>query len=193
MSKKLDQQDYVDAAKELDVPVAAIKAGVSVESRGNGFYTDGRPVILFERHIFRRLLNKRGVPTDLLELKHSDLVSKKAGGYQGGVAEHDRLERAARIHRESALESCSWGLPQVMGYHWQALGYPSLQAFVNAMYRDEGSQLNAMVRFIKINPAMHKALKELDWPGFAKRYNGPEYARNAYDHKLADAYARFSS
>lgn len=191
MAKRLDQHDYIDAAAALGVPVTSIKAVVTVESRGNGFYTDGRPVILFERHVFLRQMLKRNIPTELLELQHPEIVNAKAGGYKGGVGEHDRLGAAAKINREAALESCSWGLFQIMGFHWQLLGFATLQAFVNAMYRSEGDQLQAFVAFVKANPSMHAALKARDWAKFARLYNGPEYARNAYDHKLAEAYARF--
>jgi hypothetical protein len=36
------------------------------------------------------------------------------------------------------------------------------------------------------------ALQSHDWAAFAKGYNGPGYAKNAYDVKLAEAYERFS-
>ena len=31
-------------------------------------------------------------------------------------------------------------------------------------------------------------LRNKDWAGFAKRYNGPAYAENQYDKKLEKAY-----
>ena len=96
---------------------------------------------------------------------------------------------AALIDRDCALQSASWGLFQIMGFHWKALGYAHLQDFINAMYRSEAGQLDAFVRFIKINPAIHKALKAHDWASFAKGYNGPAYKINQYDTKLAAAYA----
>ena len=34
-------------------------------------------------------------------------------------------------------------------------------------------------------------LKAKDWAGFAKKYNGPGYAQNAYDQKLRNAYENF--
>jgi hypothetical protein len=34
-------------------------------------------------------------------------------------------------------------------------------------------------------------MQELNWAAFAKGYNGPGYAKNAYDVKLAQAYAKF--
>ena len=190
MTKKLDASDYERAARELGVPVAAIRAVVDVESRGSGFLPDGRPVILFERHIMRRQLRAKGIDTEPLEREQPNVVSSKAGGYQGGTLEHDKLGQAAKINREAALESASWGLFQIMGFHWELLGYERVQAFVNAMYRSEGDQLDAFVRFVKANPSIHKALKAQDWARFAKGYNGPEYAKNKYDTKLATAFAR---
>ncbi|WP_426772988.1 N-acetylmuramidase domain-containing protein, partial [Pseudomonas aeruginosa] len=43
----------------------------------------------------------------------------------------------------------------------------------------------------KTNPAIHKALKSKDWAEFARRYNGPDYKKNNYDVKLAEAYQSF--
>jgi hypothetical protein len=122
----------------------------------------------------------------------SDVVDPKAGGYKGGAAEHTRLDKAVAIDRECALQSCSWGLFQIMGFHWKALGYSSVQAFVNAAYKSEASQLDMFVRFIKINPGMLAALRAKDWAKFAKLYNGPEYMKNNYHTKLALAYASFT-
>lgn len=189
--RHLTPEDYSRAAKALDVPVAAIHAVTEVESKGSGFLADGRPVILFERHIMRRQLEKMGrKDLDDLQVKFPSYVNKQPGGYKGGAAEHERLGLAATIHRQCALESCSWGLFQIMGFHWKVLGYESVQAFVNAMYRSEGDQLDAFVRFIKVNPNLLRALKAQDWAAFASGYNGPAYLNNSYHIKLAAAFAR---
>lgn len=183
----LTEIDYRNAATSLGVEVACIKAVTQVESRGSGFIPIGAPVILFERHWMYKLLKaKLGYEPAL-----SDVVDPKAGGYKGGTAEHTRLEKAVAIDRDCALQSASWGLFQIMGFHWKALGYLSVQQFVNAQYKSEGSQLDTFVRFIKINPGMLAALKAKDWAKFAKLYNGPAYAKNKYDTKLAEAYASF--
>jgi hypothetical protein len=193
MSQKLTEEDIKRAAESLGVSVAVVKAVSEVESRGVGFHSDGRPVILFERHIMRRLLRQAGVDTASLEMKQPGLVNAKAGGYEGGAAEHDRLGMAAKIDRDAALQSCSWGAYQIMGFHWQTLGFSSLQALVNAMYRGAGDQLDAFVRFVKTSPAMVKALKTQDWRTFARLYNGPAFEKNKYDTKLAAAFAKHSS
>jgi hypothetical protein len=188
MTKQLTEQDFVDAASSLGVEVAAVKAVCEVESRGSGFLPTGEPVILFERHWMYKLLKRKGITPP----SNSPVAMLQSGGYKGGMAEHMRLQLAVQLDRECALQSCSWGLFQIMGFHWQALGYQSVQAFVNAMYRDEGSQLDAFVRFIKADKRMHNALKTHDWALFAKAYNGPAYAKNSYDIKMAKAYAKYA-
>jgi hypothetical protein len=37
------------------------------------------------------------------------------------------------------------------------------------------------------------ALRARNWPSFARGYNGPAYAQNAYDKKMAAAYARWKA
>ena len=194
MSKKLTDAQIGAQAKALGVEAAALKAVHEVECRGSGFNSDDTPVILFERHVMRQRLiaNGQSKTVDVMMAKCPDLCSKSAGGYGLYSVQHQRLSAAAEYHRESALESASWGLGQVMGYHWQSLGYKSLQAFVNAMYKDEASQLDAMCRYIKVNGLIN-ALKNKDWKAFAKGYNGNGYAKNSYDIKLANAYKKWAA
>lgn len=193
MNKKLTEAQIAALTRALGIEIAALRAVIEVECKGSGFNDDGTPVILFERHVFRQRLiaNKRDLDLALAMRERPDLCSKSTGGYGLYSAQHGRLNAAAQYHRDSALESASWGLGQVMGYHWKALGYPSLQAFINAMYRDEASQLDAMCRFIKVNNLIN-ALKNKDWEAFARGYNGPAYAKNSYDVKLGNAYKKWS-
>ncbi len=193
MSKKLTEAQIAAQAKALGIEAAALRAVIEVECRGSGFNEDGTPVILFERHVMRQRLiaNKRDIDLNLISVERPDLCSKSTGAYGLYSAQHGRLNAAAQYHRDSALESASWGIGQVMGYHWQALGYPSLQAFINAMYKDEASQLDAMCRYIKVNNLVN-ALKNKDWKAFARGYNGKAYAKNSYDIKLANAYKKWS-
>jgi hypothetical protein len=73
-----------------------------------------------------------------------------------------------------------------MGYHWKALDYSSIDDFVSRMHRSEADHLDAFVRFIAADTALLSALKGKKWAAFAK-----DYARNLYDAKLAQAYARY--
>ncbi len=193
----------VAAAERLGVELAVVYAVNEVESLGQGFLDNGKPKILFERHVMHArlsLVRNEGddsaaliAHADHLATLHPHLVNRRPGGYAGGSAEHQRLAQARMLDATSANESASWGAFQIMGYHWEQLGYASLDDFVSRMARDENEQFEAFVRFIEADPALHKALKGKKWAQFAKAYNGPAYARNLYDVKLERAYERHAS
>lgn len=199
----LRNSDLVAAASRLDVPLSSIYAVNEVESSGNGFLANGKPVILFERHImYRQLTTPRHEGDDAAALQHHAdqlvignpaLINPKPGGYAGGTAEHQRLSMARLIDDTAALESASWGAFQIMGLHWKRLGYGSVQDFVAAMSEGESQQFDAFTRFIESDPPLHKALKASKWAEFAKLYNGPNYRRNLYDIKLQRAFERHAS
>ena len=178
------------AADILGVEIEAIQAVAKVESTGSGFLESGKPKILFEGHVFWRQLKKRGIsPYSHESLVKSDILypSWTREHYKGGQGEYERLERARKIHEVAALESASWGAYQVMGYHWKALGYESVDSFVKAMYKNSGEHLRAFVRYIQVND-LARALRNKDWVSFARGYNGPGFAHNDYDGKMEREY-----
>lgn len=192
--------DLQAGAKRLGIELAAMLAVNEVESAGLGFLVNGKPKVLFERHVmYQRLAMPRHDGDDAEALQrhaaelaatYSTLVNPKPGGYVGGTAEHQRLANARLLDAVCAQESASWGAFQIMGYHWQRLGYASIDDFVARMSTTEAEHLEAFIRFIEADPALYKALKARKWAEFAKRYNGPAYARNLYDVKLERAYER---
>lgn len=188
--RALRQIDLVNAADRLGVELPAIMAVNEIESRGSGFHPTGEPRILYERHIMRRRLIHHAIDPVPHQQRHPELVNDKPGGYIGGIREHGRLRKAADIDTASAREACSWGLFQIMGYHWQRLGYASPANFIERMHDDETQQLDAFVRFIDADRALQQALARRDWRDFARRYNGPAFEKNDYDTKLAAAYRR---
>ncbi len=50
----LDQEGISEVIDRMGITAAELWAVLSVETRGCGFLPDRRPIILFERHIFRR-------------------------------------------------------------------------------------------------------------------------------------------
>lgn len=190
--QQLNEQDYQKAADRLGVNKAAVKAVATVESNGGGFLADGRVKVQFEPHVFyQRLKQAYGQQRADRELAaHPDLVALKPGSYQSVDKEDKDMNRAAGIDRQCALESASWGAFQIMGYHWKTCGYATLQAFINAQYSAAG-QLDTFVLFILADARLVKALKARDWTTFARIYNGPLFAKNAYDTKMASAYKQF--
>ncbi|TKC83465.1 DUF3380 domain-containing protein [Trinickia terrae] len=191
--KHLSAADLERAAHRLDVPVACVRAVNEVESRGSGFLPDGRPVILFERHVFWKRLEARGIDPAPFAAKNPNIVAQVRGGYQGHAAEYTRLAAAELIDAGAAWESASWGAFQVMGYHWGRLSYSSIDDFVARMETGEAEQLDAFVRYVAADTALVAALKARKWATFAKGYNGPNYAANLYDVKLARAYDRYAA
>jgi hypothetical protein len=190
--RHLTDADLQRAAEQLRVDVAMVRAVNEVESHGSGFLADGRPVILFERHIMYRQLAAAGMNADDLAAKYPAVVNPKRGGYTGGATEYGRLASARQLSESCALEATSWGLFQIMGFHWSRLGYADVFAFVEAMKVSEAEQLDAFVRFVLADKAMLAALQARKWAKFAELYNGKAYAENLYDVKLDRAYARYN-
>ncbi|MBU9176479.1 N-acetylmuramidase domain-containing protein [Burkholderia gladioli] len=190
--RHLTDADLQRAADGLQVDLAAVRAVNEVESKGAGFLPDGRPVILYERHIMYRQLAAAGLDADALAAKYPALVNPKRGGYAGDAAEYARLASASQISAACALEATSWGAFQIMGFHWKALGYPDVFAFVDAMKVSEAEQLEAFVRFVLADKVMLAALRGKKWAKFAELYNGKAYAENLYDVKLERAFDRYS-
>ena len=188
MKPVLIEQDFADAAQLLGCSIAAIKAVAHVEAPRGGFNPDGSPVTLFEGHKFYKYTNGK------FAVQAPDLCFKVWTRQHYGKTwqqEQDRLQRAMRLDREAALKSASWGKFQIMGFNHHIVGFDTLQAFVNAMYSGERAHLMAFVKFVQVN-GLSPALRRPDWAGFAKGYNGPAYAENNYDGKMADAYRRFA-
>ena len=185
----LTYQDYRTAATALGCEVPVIQAVDAVESNGDGFLPTGEPKILFEAHIFDRLTDgryRRSHP-HLSSAKWNRRLYGRAGLYQ-----HERLQEAVTLDRDAALQSASYGRFQIMGFNWKVCGYQSLQAFINAMYRSEADHLQAFVGYVKAR-GLADELQRKDWSGFASAYNGPAFAQNRYDTKLATANRKFAS
>ena len=194
-SGRLIDEDFTQVAELLGCEPAALKAVEQVETGGRGgFFSPGRPAILFEGHIFWTQLKKRGSnPEDYVKGNENILYPKwEKGHYKGGIGEYDRLEQARKINREAADASASWGMFQIMGFNYAACGEESIESFVRSMCESEFKQLLLTANFIKKNSQMLQALQARDWAVFAKCYNGPAYAQNRYDVKLEAAYQKYS-
>ena len=195
-SGRLTDENFTQIAELLGCEPAVLKAVQQVETGGRGgFFSPGKPAILFEGHIFWTQLKKRGSnPEDYVKGNENILYPKwEKGHYKGGIGEYDRLEQARKINREAADASASWGMFQIMGFNYAACGEESIESFVRSMCESEFKQLLLTANFIKKNSQMLQALQAKDWAVFAKCYNGPAYAQNSYDVKLEAAYLKCSS
>ena len=189
----VSESDFEKMAHELGIEKAALKAVVEVEcSNKGGFLRDGRPRILFEGHIFWQRLRKRGIDPEALAAQHPDIVYPKwvRTHYKGGAGEWERFARAEKIHPVAAIESASWGMFQIMGFHWATCGCSSAEEFRGLMECSEADQMRLSLLFMQ-KTGIAKWLKTKDWATFALRYNGSGYRANRYDTRLAEAYEKF--
>lgn len=182
----LTDQDFADAAQLLRCDVAAIRAVDEVESNGKGFGPNGRPIILFEPHVFSRLTGHK------FDSTHGGVSYAKWGAkpYKKTQAERwDQLLYAAKLDEAAAYKSASYGRYQILGLNHAACAFPTVGEFVDAMKRSERDHLQAFCQFVLFNH-IDDELREHRWEDFSRRYNGPSYAKHGYHLRLAAAHAR---
>ncbi len=181
------------AARNAGLNPAALLAVVDVESGGRTHaMVHGRkePLIRFEGHYFDRRLS----PANREIARRAGLAAASPGAVPnppGQAARWRLLAQAAQIDRRAAYESTSWGVGQVMGAHWEWLGYDSVDALVDEARAGLEGQLRLMMRYME-RAGLVEALRNRDWAAFARGYNGPAYARNSYHIKLALAFRRYN-
>jgi hypothetical protein len=187
-----------NAITTLGIDAATLWAMLHVETMGCGYLASRRPQILFERHIFSKLTQGAWDATA------PDVSNPVGGGYgPSGDFQYTRLGKAYSLNpndpadpsvptptRTAALASASWGLGQVLGTNAASVGFGTVQDMVAAMASSEDAQLQSVVGFIQANN-LQAALQQQDWVTYAEKYNGPNYAQNQYDAKLAQAYALY--
>jgi len=171
---------------KLGVKAPEVWAVLTVETLGSGFFSDRRPKILFERHIFHNETNGQ------FDQTAPDLSNPVQGGYSGGTAEYTRLARAVQLDEKAALRSTSWGIGQIMGFNADKAGYPDAPTMVQAMVNGEDQQIGGLFAFLSAT-RLDGPLRNHDWTSFARGYNGPTYAKNQYDTRLASAFQKYTT
>mgnify|MGYP006392271867 FL=1 len=180
---------WLAAADRLKCSVQQLRAVAAAESGAAGWDRAGLLACLWERHyLWRRV--RVAVPM---------LSNPAPGGYTldaDGDGINDSWEKLAdaalRFGFNIAAECASFGRFQVMGAHWQALGYSSVADMIWQLSRHESAHLEQLVRFIEVN-RLQAALRKINGNpahcvDFARGYNGK--GQSGYDGKLAAAFRR---
>lgn len=187
---------------------AIAKAIASVEARNVGFFENGEVLTLLERHKFNNFLLPRlaGSPSEielienhyqitlnpkdaktayeLVRARNPNICNPEPGGYLREAKEAARLKEAIQINPHVALESCSMGLYQIMGFNAVHSGYDGgVQMYID-FAASEHRHLLAFAKFLESNAAVYTHLRKKDYNAIAKLYNGPGYAKNNYHTKL---------
>jgi len=172
-------------SQKLGVHAPEIWTVLAVETSGCGYLPDLRPQILYERHIFHRLTQGK--------YRDDNISNLEPGGYgASGAHQYDRLALAIAKDRTAALQSCSWGIGQIMGEHYALAGFADVEQMVAAMSASEDQQLAAMANFL-VNSRLNVPLQAHDWASFARGYNGANYAINRYDIRLNGEFQKYSA
>ncbi|MBU5638522.1 N-acetylmuramidase family protein [Geomonas sp. Red69] len=195
-TKRLDETDFIDAANSLNLKdsVAIIKAFAEVECGGHkGFGPDGRPILAFEGHVFRRLTKRKH---DLSHPLLSYQYRVKAGPqWKKNNRDHATawftLRQALALDFDAALHSCSWGMFQIMGFNYRSCGFSRVVDFVKAMKSGERQQLLAFIEFCKARGELIAAIAAKNFKKMALIYNGEDYGN--YDTLIQNAYRQYAA
>jgi len=172
-----------ELAKVNRLPFEVLMAIIEVETPGSGFDPKtGKILIQFEPSWFRK--HEPFAPTGAWSVNKVDVQSKE------WIAFND----AFKIDPESAMKSTSIGLPQIMGLHFERLGYKSVGEMYDDFKKGEYQQLLALVRFVLSDAKLARAVREKDYHVIAYIYNGEKYremakkwSREPYDISLRKA------
>lgn len=186
MGKLVTDEEIKRLAESAGLTWAQLKAFIEVESPGRGFVGD-RLLIQFEPVWFRRF--EPYAPSGKWSVNKVDVQSREWAAFND----------AWKINPESAMKSTSIGLPQIMGFHYERLGYPNVGAMWDSFKSGECDQVAALVRFITTDARLYNALHAQDWHQVASIYNGAAYremakkwGREPYDISLRKAYKKYA-
>jgi hypothetical protein len=122
--RRLTSAGLLAAANKVGLDPATVRAVLEVETAGAGFDAKNRLKLLFEPHIFYKQLGP-GPKRD--EAVRRGLACPRAGTqtYPPLSKRYDQISEAMDIDKVAALNSASWGLPQIMGFNHTAAGFPN--------------------------------------------------------------------
>lgn len=185
----VNKQQLLEALKttSAEIEVEMLQSFIEVESGGKGFDSKtGKILIQFEPVWYKK--KSPYSPSGLWSVNKVDVQSK----------EWEAFNDAFKSNPEVAMESTSIGLPQIMGFHWKALGYASVGAMWDEFKKGEIQQVSGLIKFITVDPRLLKAMKEKQFDKIASIYNGSGYkdlaiklGRVPYDVSLQQAYNKY--
>lgn len=102
-----------------------------------------------------------------------------------GLPQYRRLVKAYQLDKSAALQACSWGKFQIMGFNYKNAGFGDVFAFVKAMCSGDPAHIKAFLKFAKSNPILLDGLRKRNYEKIAEGHNGAswktinkDYAKN---------------
>jgi uncharacterized protein YraI len=191
-----------DLSNKKQLDVACALAVLCVESSGKGFEQNNsnRMIIRFENHKFWKFWGKNNIPQYRQHFRYSsDKVwqghewrrepSAQWQVFHGSqLSEWQVFEFARQLDEDAAILSISMGAPQIMGFHFERIGYQSKVEMFDAFAGSIQGQINGLFDFF--SPRMLQYLKDLAFEDFAGMYNG-KGQKKVYGNKIQKHYAAF--
>lgn len=178
-------------AEAFGIEPGTAAAVIAAETGLLSFGDDGRLALRFENHVFWDLWGQRQPERYALHFRHDPdqpweghafrmdpSQARWQGVHTGGqAAEWTAYELAADLDAEAARRSVRMGSPQIFGYRYAELGYGSVDEMFSAFAADEAAQLRGLFALIRGSEGESngiQALRALDFPAFARYYNGEQ-------------------
>ncbi len=175
-------------AAQLQIDPVAMLSVWLVESSGTAF-TPGKPIIRFEVHKFWKYWGQKNPALFDRHFRfggHAGVGGKSHENHQFRPSptatwakfhgnqdkEYAVLRFAEQLGgREAACLSASWGGPQVMGFNYGTLGYPSATAMADAFTASERWHVLGFADFCNANNLLDE-IRDKQWTAFGTVYNG---------------------
>jgi uncharacterized protein YraI len=166
-----------EQARALGVDENLLAGVLQIESGGRGF-SNGRMIIRFENHVFKRYISASTYSTYFQHNSGKSWTGHKYRTSPSGSwmtfhgdqsAEHRVLNFARGLNNEGAFKSASYGAAQIMGFNHQTCGYSTAQAMYNAFSTSIKAQMNGFISFIR-NRCLSQLRSSIE--SFVACYNG---------------------
>lgn len=175
--------DCLECASDLGLEPEIIQAVAIVES--------GKDInaFLFEPHVFSNLTNHK------FDASYPDISYQewdRSRYPKNPITKQIQFDKAVELGGDKAYQATSWGLFQIMGYHYRLLGYDSAKSMSIDLQSTIQPNVSAFGKFLR-NKGLIDNLRNKEWDKFARLYNGPAYKLNKYDTNIAKEYAKLKS
>ncbi|MEL7231397.1 MAG: N-acetylmuramidase domain-containing protein [Pseudomonadota bacterium] len=172
--QRLDDHYYGQISARLGIDKSMVRAIAVIESAEKGLTDRGFPVVRFERAYWKRYR---------IATREAQAFDKA----RNSVDLNERWVQFTKMHEEdpfAAVMCHSFGWAQIMGFNHRACGHEDTEGFLESMRTLQG-QGRMFMAFVRPQPQLLNAMREHNYSQVAYHYNGPRYARNRYDVKLA--------
>jgi len=177
-----------EQAESFGIDTVAVCAFIEVETGGLGFNTStGKIIIQFEPSWFKK--QAPYAPSGLWSVNKVDVQSQEWLAFNDAFSDDP----------EAAMKSTSIGLGQIMGFHYETLGYNSVDEMWDDAKLGIDRQIWQICKFIFSNTSLLFAIKDKDWDKVARIYNGSKYKelaikynRTPYDISMKQQYDIYS-